>query len=94
MVKNTGKEYEKLAQYIFDQIVNQNQAENIVVQHDVILEGESTTHQIDVFWKFKVGDETYCAIVQAKDWKTKVPQKEMLFISLIEIHSPILVINM
>ena len=78
MAKNTGKEYEKLTQYIFNQIVNQNQVDNIDVQHNVIIEGKSTTHQIDVFWKFEVGGEEYCAIVQAKDWKSKVPQKEML----------------
>ena len=78
MAKNTGKEYEKLTQYIFDQIVNQNQVDNIDVQHNVIIAGKSTTHQIDVFWKFEVGGEEYCAIVQAKDWKSKVPQKEML----------------
>lgn len=78
MAKNTGKKYEKLTQYIFNQIVNQNQVDNIDVQHNVIIEGKSTSHQIDVFWKFEVGGEEYCAIVQAKDWKSKVPQKEML----------------
>lgn len=78
MAKNTGKEYEKLTQYIFNQIVNQNQVDNIEVQHNVTIQGKSTTHQIDVFWKFEIGGEEYCAIVQAKDWKSKVPQKEML----------------
>lgn len=78
MAKNTGKEYEKLTQYIFNQIVNQNQVDNIEVQHNVIIQGKSTTHQIDVYWKFEVGGEEYCAIVQAKDWKSRVPQKEML----------------
>lgn len=78
MPKNTGKEYEKLTQYIFDQIVNQRQVNTIDVQHNVILQGKSTSHQIDVYWKFEVGGEEYSAIVQAKDWKSKVPQKEML----------------
>lgn len=78
MTKNTGKEYEKLTQYIFSQIVNQNHVNNIEVQHDVIIQGKVTTHQIDVFWKFEVAGEEYCAIVQAKDWKNRVPQKEML----------------
>ena len=78
MAKNTGKDYEKLTQYIFNQIVNQNKVDNIEVQHDVTIQGKSTTHQIDVFWKFETGGEEYCAIVQAKDWKSKVPQKEML----------------
>lgn len=78
MSKNTGKEYEKLTQYIFNQIVNQQQVNTIDVQHDVILQGKSTSHQIDVYWKFEIGGEEYSTIVQAKDWKTKVPQKEML----------------
>ncbi len=78
MSKNTGKEYEKLTQYIFDQIVNQQQVNTIEVQHDVVLQGKSTTHQIDVYWRFEVGGEEYSTIVQAKDWKNKVPQKEML----------------
>ncbi len=78
MTKNTGKEYEKLTQYIFNQIVNENRVENIEVQHNVTLQGKSTSHQIDVYWKFEVGGEEYCAIVQAKDWKNKVPQVEML----------------
>lgn len=78
MAKNTGKEYEKLTQYIFDQIVNQQQVNTIDVQHDVLLQGKSTSHQIDVYWKFEVGGEEYSTIVQAKDWKNKVPQKEML----------------
>lgn len=77
MAKNTGKEYEKLTQYIFNQIVNQNQVTNIEVQHDVIKQGKSAKHQIDVFWKFEIAGEEYCAIVQAKDWKNRVPQNAM-----------------
>lgn len=78
MSKNTGKDYEKLTQYIFNQIVNQDSVQNIEVKHDVILQGKSTKHQIDVYWKFEVGGEEYSAIVQAKDWKNKVPQNAML----------------
>lgn len=76
--KNTGKPYEKLTQKIFDQIINQNRAHNIEVKHDVILQGKTTTHQIDVFWEFNLNGIQYHTIIQAKDWKTKV-KKEHIF---------------
>lgn len=77
-MKNTGIEYEKLTQYIFSQIINQDQAKNIDVQHNVILKGKTTSHQIDVFWKFDLGGIEYCAIIQAKNWQSKVKQSDML----------------
>lgn len=76
--KNTGKPYEKLTKKIFNQIVNQNGTHNIEVNHDVILQGKSTTHQIDVYWEFDLGGIQYRTIIQAKDWKTKV-KKEHIF---------------
>lgn len=76
--KNTGKPYEKLTQKIFDQIINQDSAHNIEVKHDVILQGKTTTHQIDVYWKFDLNGIQYQTIIQAKDWKTKV-KKEHIF---------------
>lgn len=77
-MKNTGRVYEKLTQYIFSQIINQNQAENIDVQHDVVLSGKTTSHQIDVYWKFDLGGIEYCTVIQAKEWKNKVKQSDML----------------
>lgn len=77
-MKNTGKEYEKLTQLIFSQIVNQNDAINIDVQHDVVLQGKTTTHQIDVFWKFELGNVEYLTVIQAKDWRSKVKKSDML----------------
>lgn len=77
-MKNTGKEYEKLTQNVFSQILNQTAVNTIDVQHDVILQGITTTHQIDVYWEFDFSGIKYRTIIQAKDWKNKVPQKEML----------------
>lgn len=77
-MKNTGIEYEKLTQNVFRQIINQNTVQNIEVKHDVNLKGLTTTHQIDVYWEFDFGGIKYKTIIQAKDWKSKVPQKEML----------------
>lgn len=85
MSKNTGKEYERLTQLVFYQIINQNSVRTIDVKHDVILQGKTTSHQIDVYWEFNLGGIVYRTVIQAKDWKNKVPQKEMLaFKSILE----------
>ena len=76
--KNTGKDYEKLAQNIFQQIINQDTFKNIEVQQDVTLHGKTGKHQIDVYWEFSLQGIFYRTIIQAKDWKSKVPQKEIL----------------
>ena len=78
MAKNTGLEYEKLVQYIFNQIVNRTDVNNIDVKHNVVLQGKTSKHQIDVFWKFETGGIEYSAIVQAKNWKTKVKKEHIL----------------
>lgn len=77
-MKNTGKSYETLAQRVFDEILNQQAVTTVLVQHDVILQGKSTSHQIDVYWEFKAGGITYKTIVQAKDWASSVDQGELL----------------
>lgn len=81
MKKNTGKQYEKLVQHIYQQIVNSDtnrDIETINVQHNINLKGKTTSHQIDVYWKFLFGREVFSTIIQAKDWSSKVPKKEML----------------
>ena len=76
---NTGKQYEKLAQMVFSHINNANREglETIIVQHDVVLQGKITKHQIDVYWEFKVGDITHKVAVQAKDLSRKVSKPQM-----------------
>jgi hypothetical protein len=76
--KNTGISYENLAQQIFNEILNQDSVKTINVQHNVMIQGKTTSHQIDIFWEFEVGGIRYCTIVQAKDWKSTVPQGAIL----------------
>lgn len=78
-MKNTGLDYEVLVQSIFQEIHNQETANNIIVERDVKLIGKSgTTHQIDVFWQFEIGGIKYSTIVQAKDWASSVKQEQIL----------------
>lgn len=77
-MKNTGKQYETLVEEVFLQLMEQDSVENITMTKNKILKGKSTSHEIDVYWEFKMGGITYSTIIQAKDWKDKVPQGEIL----------------
>ena len=77
-MKNTGKEYELVVQKVFQSILDQKFVKNITVQHDITLQGKSTTHQIDVYWEFSDGISTYATIVQAKDYNSRVSQDKLL----------------
>jgi hypothetical protein len=76
--KNTGLPYEALTQAIFQAIHKQEAVQNICVERDLTLQGKSTTHQRDVYWKFVAGGLTYETIVQAKDWHKPVSKGELL----------------
>lgn len=76
MKKNSGIDYEKIVQSIYQQILDESDGvETITVQHNVIMRGKSgSNHQIDVYWEFVKAGITYRTIVQAKEYKQKVTQ--------------------
>ena len=78
MSKKAGTPYEELTQAIFQSILGQKTFDNLVVEHDVTLQGKTTSHQIDVYWKFEFGGVTHEVIVQAKDWQHRVEQVHLL----------------
>ena len=83
-MKNTGKPYEALTEQVFTRLLAQG---NVCakVERDVILEGRSTNHQIDVTFEFIAGSVSYRTIVQCKDWGSPVKQEQVLaFRSVLE----------
>ena len=76
--KNTGIEYEKLIQTIFSQMQEQDLVKTINIQQNIIIQGKTIKHQVDVYWEFEIGGITYKTIVQAKDWNSKVKQEQLL----------------
>jgi hypothetical protein len=74
----TGKSYENLVQVIFQLILQQKDFPNVSVERNVILRGKTTSHQIDIYWKFEVGGVPHEVIVQAKDWSTPVKKGQLL----------------
>jgi len=77
-LKNTGKDYESLVEDVFKQIMEQDNVQTLKIEKNKIIQGKTTTHEIDVYWEFFVGRIQYTTIIQAKDWGTKVPQGEIL----------------
>jgi hypothetical protein len=76
-MKNTGKPYEELTELVFNRLLAQEKV-CAKVERDVVLEGRSTKHQIDVTFHFKVGSVSYRTIVQCKDWSSTVKQEQVL----------------
>jgi hypothetical protein len=74
----TGQSYEILTQAIFQSIFDQTALLNIDVRRNVVLEGKTISHQIDIYWKFEIGEVQYETVVQAKDWDKPVDQGALL----------------
>lgn len=76
-MKNTGRAYEALTEQVFTRLLALT---DVVakVERDVVLQGRSTSHQIDVTFEFTAGPISYRTIVQCKDWATPVKQEQVL----------------
>ncbi len=78
MAAKRGTDYELLVRSLFQDILDEDTVKTILVEHDVVLHGASTDHQVDVYWKFEMGGIVYETVVQAKDWSRSVDQGELL----------------
>lgn len=67
-----------LVREIYQQMLDQDQALNVVVQHNVQKQGRDTSHQIDVYWEFCLGGVTHRVIVQAKNWNGPIRKGDLL----------------
>ena len=74
----SSKGYELLVREIYQQMLDQDQAQNVVVQHDVQKQGRATSHQIDVYWELCLGGVTHKVAVQAKRWKNPIRKGDVL----------------
>lgn len=76
MPKN-GEEYELFVQDIYKILNCADGLKDVVVQHDVKIEGVSREHQIDVYWQFTCGTVTYRVAVECKDYKNPVTAEKI-----------------
>src|SRR5918911_1035141 len=79
MKRNDGKDYEITTQAIFQELVNQQLADNINIEHNITLQGKTVQHQVDVYWEFSLAGFVYRTVVECKNWGThKVKQENVL----------------
>jgi hypothetical protein len=74
----SSKDYELLVREIYQQMLDQDQALNVVVQQNVQKQGRATGHQIDVYWELCLGGVTHKVAVQAKRWKNPIRKGDVL----------------
>ena len=77
-MKSKARQYELLTREIYQQILNQEMAQTVSVDHDVSVEGLTTKHQIDVYWEFKLAGVRHRVLVQAKKWSRRVSKGAVL----------------
>jgi len=69
-----GTEYEIFVREIYETLLNADGIENISVLHNIDLKGKSgCSHQIDVYWEFKLAGQTYKTAIECKAFNTSVP---------------------
>lgn len=68
-VSENSVSYEKLAKIIYEDILTLEGVENINVQHNVKVKGESgVDHQIDVFWEYRYAGITHKVLIECKHY--------------------------
>ena len=78
--KETGRGHELITKAIYEALLKQDSPKQWEIKHNTQLVGLTTTHQIDVYWRFRVADLEHFVIVEVK--KEKEPAKQgdlMLF---------------
>ena len=66
-------QYEQLTQSIYQAILQSDYGENIQVEHDVEVKGRSgVAHQIDVLWRFKLGNVKHTVLIECKNYASSL----------------------
>lgn len=69
-----GTEYEQFVQLVYQAVLSAEGVENVKVQHNIEIEGKSgCTHQIDVYWEFRIAGQTYKTAIECKAFNQNVP---------------------
>ena len=82
------RRHELVSKAIFEALLKQSNAENLEIKHNVCIKGLKTCHQIDVFWKFRMGGLDHTVIVQVKKKKERAKKGELLLFNSVLLDIP------
>src|ERR1700722_16279621 len=78
MSDKAWQSYESLTEAVLQSIIFQKQVPNLSIERNVTLKGKTTSHEIDICWKFELGGVEITIIVQTKNWERPVEQLHLL----------------
>lgn len=79
----TGRRYEELVEQIFNEIGQLQGVETLELSRRKSVPGRTVTHEIDVWWTFRVGDATFTYAFQAKDQASPITQGDILLFKVV-----------
>jgi hypothetical protein len=65
-------EYEKYVRKITEALLRAQGLDHVHVQHNVQVQGLSRSHQVDVYWKYRLGGVDHTVVINAKNYKKTV----------------------
>jgi hypothetical protein len=71
-------DHEIVSKDIFEAILKQERVHNLEVRHNANIIGKSTTHQVDVYWKFTAASLAYFTVIEVKKTARPVSKGDML----------------
>ncbi|WP_430409275.1 restriction endonuclease [Kordia sp.] len=69
---NKNIEYEKYVMLIYNEILNNESINNVILQHDIKIKGKTGTHQIDVYWKYRQFGELIRVAIECKRYASNI----------------------
>jgi len=78
---NKNTEYEQFVRNIVEAILRAQGLDTVKVQHDVQIQGISRSHQIDVYWEYRLGGMLHRVIINCKRYTHTVEVTDVLTLS-------------
>jgi hypothetical protein len=77
-VEETWQGHELITKAIYEALLKQDNPQQWEIKHNIQLDGRTTKHQIDVYWRFRVADLDHFVIVQVKKEKGRAKQGDLM----------------
>lgn len=77
----TNTEYEQYVRSIVEVLLHAQGLETVEVKHDAQIHGLSRSHQIDVYWEYRLGGVSHRVIINCKRYKNTVEVTDVLTLS-------------
>lgn len=78
MKKNTGVEYELWTKEIYKEILNQEGFPGASINHNITINGLTTSHQIDIYVSYSLAGTTHAIAFECKDYQSRISQDKIM----------------